>query len=201
MNGLTSVLRTLSRDRLPQWNAFLPRASSRLTPGKEHPENSLRVVYFPSCISRTMGLARGSQQQESQNKKIDSLLRKAGYEVVYPAGIDSLCCGMAFASKGFTKQGDAKAEELIEVLSRASQEGRYPVLFDTSPCLYRVRETISGQTKLKLYEPVEFVLQFLVSRLVFKALPVTVAVHGTAAPRRWVWKISCARLRNYARRM
>jgi len=149
-----------------------------------NPENPLKVVYFPSCISRTLGLARSSQEQESQNKRIDSLLRKAGYEVIYPSGLSGLCCGMAFASKGYTRQGDAKAEELAAVLREAAQEDRHPVLFDTSPCLYRMKEALAPPIGLNLYGPEEFIQKFLKSRLVFKKTPATVAVHATCSSRK-----------------
>lgn len=184
MTRLTSGLRKFSGNRVPQWNPYLPRAAGRITSVPVNPGNPLKVVYFPSCISRTLGLARSSQERESQNKRIDSLLHKAGYEVIYPSGLSGLCCGMAFASKGFTRQGDAKANELAATLREAAQEDHHPVLFDTSPCLHRMKEALATPTGLNLYGPVEFIQKFLKSRLSFKKIPVTVAVHATCSSRK-----------------
>ena len=184
MSRLTSGLRKFSGNRIPQWNPYLPRAAGRISSVLENPENPLKVVYFPSCISRTLGLARSSPEVESQNGRIDSLLRKAGYEVIYPSRLSGLCCGMAFASKGFTRQGDAKAAELAAALREAAQEVRYPVLFDTSPCLYRIKEVLAPPTQLNLFGPVEFVQKFLKSRLHFRKIPGTVAVHATCSSRK-----------------
>src|SRR5262249_7043721 len=92
--------------------------------------------------------------------------------------IHSLCCGMPFASKGFTRQGDWKLRELEEALLRASRDGEYPVLIDTSPCLYRIKESAGISERLQLFEPAEFILKFLVPGLRLRKSPKTVAVHA-----------------------
>jgi D-lactate dehydrogenase len=46
---------------------------------------------------------------------------------------------------------------------KASQNGKYPVLCDMSPCLYTMKENM--RSDLKLYEPVEFILEWLLSYL------------------------------------
>ena len=86
---------------------------------------------------------------------------------------------MAFSSKGFRKQAAQKAEELNEALLRASDNGRLPILCDMSPCLLHMRETLDK--RLRLYEPVEFIYDFMRDRLNFTKLPVTVAVHSTCS--------------------
>jgi D-lactate dehydrogenase len=43
---------------------------------------------------------------------------------------------------------------------KASREGEYPVLSDMSPCLYTMKENMDQS--LKLYEPVEFILDYLI---------------------------------------
>ena len=53
---------------------------------------------------------------------------------------------------------DRKTAELEEALWQASEQGRYPVLCDQSPCLHRMEHKIK---KMRLYEPSEFILGFL----------------------------------------
>jgi D-lactate dehydrogenase len=53
------------------------------------------------------------------------------------------------------------------------------VLCDTSPCLFRMRQTLDK--KLKLYEPVEFIHDVLMQRLIFTRVPETVAIHVTCS--------------------
>jgi len=120
------------------------------------------------------------------------LLKKAGFQVIFPNELNNLCCGMAFASKEYKDQGDKKTTELLKSLLKASEGGKYPVLFDMSPCLHRTREFISAQikdikiehseiSKLNIYEPVEFILHFAADRLKFRKLDRTVAVHSTCS--------------------
>ena len=112
----------------------------------QHEASDKKVVYFPSCINQTMGLARKSPVEQPLVNKMMSLLRKAGYEVIFPERMDRLCCGTIWESKGMPDIADRKSKELEDALWRASEEGRYPVLCDQSPCLHRMRQTISSST-------------------------------------------------------
>jgi len=126
-----------------------------------------------------MGVAKGDADRRSLVTVIPILLERAGFAVVYPDNLPDLCCGMAFASKGFKEQGDRKARELEAALVKASCDGAYPVLVDMSPCLLRMKETFTSG--LTLYEPVQFVLECAVPRLTLKKLPETVAIHSTCS--------------------
>jgi D-lactate dehydrogenase len=86
---------------------------------------------------------------------------------------------MAFDSKGFKEQGMRKARELDQALQKASLNGKYPVYCDMSPCLLRMRETLSSN--LKLYEPVEFILEYFPGRLQFNPVDRRVTIHTTCS--------------------
>ena len=140
-----------------------------------------KVVYFPSCINQTMGLPKRSPVVQPLVNKMISLLRKGGYEVIFPKDMDKLCCGTIWESKGMLDIADRKAAELEASLWEASEQGKYPVLCDQSPCLHRMRETIK---RMKLYEPAEFIYTFLRDRLVFTQTDRPVALHITCSMRR-----------------
>lgn len=140
-----------------------------------------KVVYFPSCINQTMGLPKRSPVVQPLVNKMISLLRKGGYEVIFPKDMDKLCCGTIWESKGMLDIADRKAAELEAALWEASEQGKYPVLCDQSPCLHRMRETIK---RMKLYEPAEFIYTFLRDRLVFTQTDRPVALHITCSMRR-----------------
>ena len=140
-----------------------------------------KVVYFPSCINQTMGLPKRSPVVQPLVNKMISLLRKGGYEVIFPKDMDKLCCGTIWESKGMLDIADRKAAELEASLWEASEQGKYPVLCDQSPCLHRMRETIK---KMKLYEPAEFIYTFLRDRLVFTQTDRPVALHITCSMRK-----------------
>lgn len=180
MTSLTrGIHQTLS---IPLWTPAMPKAyrirkqlRSRITAKPD------KVVYFPSCINQTMGLVRKSPEEMALVDKMVSLLQKGGFEVIFPDNMDKLCCGTIWESKGMMDIADRKSKELEEALWKASEEGRYPVLCDQSPCLHRMRETIR---KMKLYEPAEFIYTFLRDRLVFTPTDEPVAIHITCSMRR-----------------
>ncbi|MDG4813720.1 hypothetical protein P8629_11995, partial [Hydrogenovibrio sp. 3SP14C1] len=88
--------------------------------------------YMPSCATRVFGAGHHDPESRSDMELTLALLDKAGFEVIIPAISGHLCCGMAFQSKGQYAEADHKARELNRELLAASQNGRYPVLCDTS---------------------------------------------------------------------
>ena len=91
-----------------------------------------------------MGPARGDEAEGSVPDRLLSLCAKAGYQVVYPEGVSALCCGMMFNSRGFASTAAGKSDELEAALLRASQNGKYPIVVDTSPCLKQMKESFSS---------------------------------------------------------
>lgn len=181
---------------IPLWTPAMPKAysikSSQLTIDNDTLRNKnadkdssandqLKVVYFPSCINQTMGLPKKSPVEQALASKMIALLQKGGYEVIFPENMEKLCCGTIWESKGMLDIADRKSAELEAALWKASEQGRYPVLCDQSPCLHRMRETIH---KMKLYEPAEFIYTFLRNRLVFTPTDRPVAVHITCSMRK-----------------
>jgi len=140
-----------------------------------------KVVYFPSCINQMMGLPKHHHAVDKPLvEEMVSLLTKAGYEVIFPENMSSLCCGTIWESKGMPEIADRKTKELEDALWKASEEGRYPVLCDQSPCLHRMEHKIK---KMRLYEPSEFILGFLTDRLDFHQTDTPVAIHLTCSMR------------------
>jgi D-lactate dehydrogenase len=182
MQGLTSGVRKLSGSRIPLWNPFMPTSCRLPAKSVNIGSESPRVVYFPSCSSRTMGPARGDPEREALPDKFEGLLRKAGYTVVYPSDCDRLCCGMPFESKGAFSQADAKLRMTEQALVEASRNGQNPVVFDTSPCTYRMKQNLEAD--LRLFDITEFIHDFLMARLAIRKLPEVVALHPTCSTRK-----------------
>jgi len=180
MLHMADTARGLSQNALPLWTPWMPQRGSVPKLSRPHqPAKKPKVVYFPSCSSRMMGPAQSDPDQRPLSQAVLAVLEKAGYEVILPEDMDKLCCGMAFDSKGFFEAAETKSRELEKALVAASKNGEYPVLCDTSPCLYRMRQVLDK--KLKLYEPVEFIHDFLMQRLIFTRSPETVAIHVTCS--------------------
>lgn len=180
---MTSLTRGMHQTLgIPLWTPAMPKAYRIRKQLRSHiTAKPDKVVYFPSCINQTMGLARKSPEEMALVDKMVSLLQKGGFEVIFPNNMDKLCCGTIWESKGMMDIADRKSKELEEALWKASEEGLYPVLCDQSPCLHRMRETIK---KMKLYEPAEFIYTFLRDRLIFTPTDEPVAIHITCSMRR-----------------
>ena len=176
MTALAKGLRSVSGNSIPLWTSAMPKAYTPKATGSLKSE--LKVVYFPSCLNQTMGTAHSSPDHTPLVDKTVALLEKAGYEVIFPLNMNKLCCGTIWESKGMPEIADRKAAELEEALYIATENGRYPVLCDQSPCLYRMRNTMKS---VKLYEPAEFILTFLCDKLEFTPIKQPVAIHITCS--------------------
>jgi D-lactate dehydrogenase len=137
------------------------------------------VVYFPACVARTMGAAPGDPDQRTVSEAMLSILEKAGHDVRFPAGLEGLCCGLSFESKGFPRTADEKLAELEAALLAASDGGKLPVVCDTSPCAQRMKGRLDP--RLQLFESAEFVHDRLMERLRFTRTPGPVALHVTCS--------------------
>jgi D-lactate dehydrogenase len=175
MRGISGVLRKISGNRIPFWNPFMPTGATGIKQNMEfRSDNSRKVVYFPSCINRSMGVSRDHHEELQLSEKIVQLMRKGGFEVIYPEKLNNLCCGMAFSSKGYISAGEKKSRELEEALMKASRNREYPILCDMSPCLYTMKENMKSD--LKLYEPVEFITDYLLPHLIIKPVDEVITV-------------------------
>ena len=173
-----AVGRSLSRLGLPLWTSSMPQA---YYPHEIKLKAALRrVVYFPSCINQTMGMTKKGGVRMALLDKTVALIEKAGFEVIFPKNMKNLCCGMIWESKGMPDIADRKANELETALLEASDGGKYPVLCDQSPCLHRMRKVMKN---LKLYEPAEFIYDFLAEHLDFHQTDEPIALHFTCSSR------------------
>lgn len=135
----------------------------------------LKVVYFPSCINRGMGKNSFQNSDDLQLTELTHrLLVRAGFTIIYPENMDAHCCGMPFSSKGFAEANHTQSEALETALLKASENGKYPILYDMSPCFYHSKEEFTKA--LKIVDPIEFMLDYVMPQLVVKNKKDTIAV-------------------------
>ena len=178
------AMHSISGGLIPLWTPSLPKPVTKKdikTAIEYGAVNGLkglrdkRVVYFPSCLNQRL-----STPDKPLVNDVTELLNKAGFEVIFPAGMENLCCGTIWESKGMPEEADRKAAELELALLKASEYGKWPVLCDQSPCLHRMRHTMQH---LHLYEPAEFIDKFVLSEVEITPLDACVAVHVTCSTR------------------
>ena len=194
LNGLRTVfgtklfgamargLRKLTGGAMPLWNEYMPTGASRIHVPAVAQERERKVVYFPSCITRSMGTTKAYSQEKEVTQVTAALLEAAGFQIIYPEKMDSLCCGMLFSSKGYVEAGQKASDTLKAALAAASDGGRIPILCDMSPCLYTMKANFGDE--LPLYEPTEFIEKFVLEHLTLKPVDEKVALFAVCSAKK-----------------
>lgn len=83
---------------------------------------------------------------------------------------------MIFNSRGFATAASKKMSALEASLLEASEGGKIPIICDTSPCLAQIKTSLSTPAlRFALYEPVEFISHFLVDKLEWKQVRLSIS--------------------------
>ncbi len=182
MQKSMNFLRDIAKGKIPRWSAYIPQ-NSKFSPEKFLVDKSGdKVVYFPSCICRTFGNQRSFADEPELYEIVNILINRAGYEIVLPKNVENLCCGTPMSSKGYKDEAQKQLKELENALYEATNQGEYPVLCETSPC---VKAMVSGFEKdIKVYEPIEFTLKFLANKLEFYKIQEPITIHSTCSTRK-----------------
>jgi D-lactate dehydrogenase len=183
VNRFVDGARKLSRLPLPQWMSDLPEpASHRLPPGDRA---GARAVYFPSCISRTMGPLPGEFPPMSVAQAAILLASRAEFPVFIPPDVRGCCCGVPFSSKGYDQAHRFAVNRIVDRFWDWSDAGRLPVVVDTTPCTYGIlacRGLLSPQAQkrfdaIRIVDCVAFAHDDLLPRLKVNHKLRSVALH------------------------
>ena len=155
--------------------------------GMPHPQPAPRasrsagdpVVYFPTCAGRIFG---ADAPEQTLSATVIRVLERAGYAPIVPDGVDALCCGQSFASRGLADEADRKSAELEAVLRAASRDGAIPIVLDASACSLRMKTFLAG--RLPVLDLVEFAHDALLPRLMLQRKADPVLIHLNCSARR-----------------
>ncbi len=131
MPALTRLLKAVGSSH--QWSPEMPKAARPL-PATD--AGRAQAIYFPACISRTMGHLPGEPDEQTLAAAFVKVAERAGVPLHIPQGVEGTCCGVPFSSKGYADAHAFTVNQAIERFWRWSGEGRLPVVVDTSPCTY-----------------------------------------------------------------
>ncbi len=171
LSAITRVPAFALRRPLPRWLSPMPGAASRRLPATYG--HGAAAVYFPSCVSRTMGALPGEPADLSLVDALVRLAERAGSPVWIPNDVAGHCCGVPFSSKGYASAHRVVVNRTVERLWRWSDKGRLPIVVDTSPCTHGLRgcrealepETRSRFDSLRIIDSVEFAARTLLPGL------------------------------------
>jgi D-lactate dehydrogenase len=181
--AVTRLPAAIARRPLPRWLPPMPRPARSRRPVADAADAA--AVYFPSCISRTMGALPGEPRDLTIVEAMVRLADRAGQPVRLPDDVDGFCCGVPYSSKGYVRAHRVSVNRTIERLWHWSDQGRLPVVVDTSPCTYglvtsgdsldqRNRERFDA---LRILDSVEFAARTLLPRLRVSRKEARVVLH------------------------
>jgi D-lactate dehydrogenase len=179
-SAIAELARKATGDATPRWLAAMPMGASPV-PGVKT-DKPVDFVYFPSCAARAMGPQRGAADDSALPEVMQRLAAKAGLTPYTPPGLDAHCCGMPFESKGLLDTANGMSAALEKVLFEASRGGELPVVFDTSPCAFRMQNFLNG--RLKVLDLTEFLHDVVLPRLQPIKQPGPVMLHATCSTRK-----------------
>src|SRR5690606_19119790 len=86
---------------------------------------------------------------------------RAGITLRVPAGIDGLCCGTPWSSKGMGTGLDTMRERTLAALLDASEDGALPIVCDASSCTEGLLAAVEAQVpgRLRIVDAIAFVAE------------------------------------------
>lgn len=163
MRNLTAKSRAFST-KIPLWSNELSKGSN-FSVTQKIDNQTLKIIYFPSCITQMMG---GDLMQ-----RFYSVCQKAKIQVVLPPSLGNNCCGQLFGSKGFSDAHRYKVNETIAELWAVTEGGRFSVVTDVTSCtatLQQCRPYLTAENQLffdqlKIFDSIDFASDVLLPRL------------------------------------
>ena len=169
--AVNKILRQISgNNSVPLWNKDLPIGGKpRVGKYVERPD----LVYFPSCVNSLYG-------ESEIEKAFLSLCAKAGLNVLIPQGIENLCCGTPWASKGLTHGFEVMALKTKRELLQQIKQDNLVVVSDATSCTQGLTQ-IFAETKIDIVDVLEFVNKQVLSKLNIKTRLSSLALHPTCS--------------------
>lgn len=181
---------------LPKWNGHIPFPSPRIGRGARG-EGKSEFIYFPSCISRQLGLPAvdshfGSDCQLSLAETFATIANRAKIMLVIPPDIEGTCCGMPFHSKGYESANQVMLHKILRKFWDWSEHGKIPIVIDTTSCTHTLRTCSNGLTaedkelwkQLTILDSIEYLHDFVLPKLDLHPVDEDVILHPNCSARK-----------------
>jgi D-lactate dehydrogenase len=168
-----SLLRALfGSDAIPLWSNDLPRGGRKR---QRTSSSSPDFVLFTSCLD--------SMFASETATSFRSLALKANLSFTTPLGIEELCCGTPWKSKGYLSGYETMVKRTYEALLAASDQGRLHIVCENSSCSEGLIEALGERSghRLKIIDAVDFASEYLLPKLKVTAKLNSVALHPTCS--------------------
>lgn len=122
------------------------------------------ALFLPSCQGAMFAPAeRGGMGVQAAVQELCSL---AGIGLVVPEGIDAVCCGTPWSSKGYADGHATMRGRVASVLASIPDAGRLPIVVDASSCAEGVAKLLGGaESDRPVLDIVQFVAEHVLPHL------------------------------------
>ena len=179
--AITRTAQALAGGGLPVWLDPMPAPAPPLP---RTAAEGAAAIYFPSCITRTMGALPGEPRGPSVADAFVEVASRAGSPLHIPRDVAGQCCGVPYSSKGFADAHATAINRTVERMWAWSNRGSLPVVVDTSPCTFGLRagEGLTAENRdrwerLRVLDGTEYVAEVLLPRLAVRRRDAVVALH------------------------
>ncbi|WZH38860.1 MAG: FAD-binding and (Fe-S)-binding domain-containing protein [Microbacterium enclense] len=171
----------LGTDTVPRYSRELPaggpsRRSLGARVGAAGAEPA--AVFLPACVGSMFGAAEGI----GATAAFVRLLERAGVAAIVPGGIDSLCCGTPWSSKGYAKGHATMTARVRAAVRTATRDGALPVVCDASSCTEGFAATLRDDG-IRVVDAVAFAVSDLLPALTPTPVAALLALHPTCSSR------------------
>jgi len=170
----------LGTDTVPRYAAELPvGGASRKRLGRVVGAVGVEpsAVFLPACVGSMFG---PSPDGIGATAAFTRLLERAGVAAIVPDGIDALCCGTPWSSKGYAKGHATMSARVRAAVRSASRDGALPVICDASSCTEGFASTLRDEG-VQVTDAVAFAASTLLPRLTPTPVAELLALHPTCS--------------------
>ncbi|HKU12299.1 MAG TPA: FAD-binding and (Fe-S)-binding domain-containing protein [Sinomonas sp.] len=166
----------LGSEAVPLYSPELPGGGVQRAPIDA---SSPEAIYLPSCTNAMFGPVGDDAVTESFLR----LCGRAGLAVATPDGVESLCCGTPWKSKGLTSGYEAMSQRVVEAVLQATDHGRLPLVCDASSCTEALHIMLKARG-IRVLDAVQFVDEQVLPRLPEARQVESLTLHPTCSSTR-----------------
>jgi D-lactate dehydrogenase len=177
---------------LPKWNYSVPSPTKNLS-ALYGIRGEKDFVYFPSCISRQLGVPPSTVHDHlSLAETLITVAKRANIALEISTGVEGLCCGMPFSSKGYTQAYKKVLHKTIVKFWEWSEQGKYPIVIDTTSCAHSLRtcqdalspDDLALYQQMTILDSLEFIYDTLLPKLEITPVDDYVVLHPNCSARK-----------------
>lgn len=182
VRGVLGVARkATSEDLVPQLTKELPGGGKARKP---MPAANPEAIFMPACVGTMFGTehACGTGVAGAVRK----LAEYAGITLSTPVGVQELCCGTPWKSKGLEQGYDVMREKLTNWVVLHTRDGQLPLVCDNISCTEGVQTSLKNQgiEGIEVIDATEWVAKYVAPMLPPLPRAARAAVHPTCSSTR-----------------